>query len=499
MPDSISPQLLQAKGFGSVDADSDKLVEECFQDHEAYHNALNHERFIITGRKGSGKTAIYRKLQSDVAYNRFVVAHSFDDYPWHHHQRQAIAGVPPESRYTHSWKYLILLSLAGVIVNDDETQPWDLRSRDYIPRLKKFLTDSYGTTKPSVNSLFQPGKKLKVNPTLSMPAAGVGVGVDLASVPLPELPAIIADVNEKVAEAMIECLNPSHDYHVCFDQLDLNFDSNDEDYKNRLTGLLLAARDLTLRSRREGKRFSVCVFLRDDIYESLRFEDKNKVHESCVSAIEWDSSKTKWTLRHLMERRLAATLHIPIDGAWSAVFDEDEEMRGRQSKYNHILQRTFRRPRDVIKYCNEVLKSYQSSDGSGKFTNEHVTLARDSYSQYLLHELDDEVFKHVPNFEEMLNCLRKIGSLKFTLNQFASAESGDVNPGSLEDAASSLEKLFGFSVIGFLRKGGGGGGSAYVWKYLDPRSTFDQDAAGYQVHHGFKEALSLKEGPAIRD
>ena len=46
----------------------------------------------------------------------------------------------------------------------------------------------------------------------------------------------------------------------------------------------------------------------------------------------------------------------------------------------------------------------------------------------------------------------------------------------------------------YLKLGGRGGGSEYVWRYLDPRARFDEKAETFWVHAGFKEALDLKTG-----
>ena len=54
--------LFQVESFGTIDADSDDLLYECFEDHEAYQNILNMKRFLVSGRKGAGKTAIFKKL-----------------------------------------------------------------------------------------------------------------------------------------------------------------------------------------------------------------------------------------------------------------------------------------------------------------------------------------------------------------------------------------------------------------------------------------------------
>jgi len=58
-----------------------------------------------------------------------------------------------------------------------------------------------------------------------------------------------------------------------------------------------------------------------------------------MSRIEWDTPRTSRTLKQLMEKRFAEVLSIPEANAWDEVFDEDEQMPGRQNKYQHMLDR----------------------------------------------------------------------------------------------------------------------------------------------------------------
>ena len=53
--------LTSVEHFGAIDADNDDLLFSCFEDHEAYIDLLNQKRFLIIGRKGSGKTAIFNE------------------------------------------------------------------------------------------------------------------------------------------------------------------------------------------------------------------------------------------------------------------------------------------------------------------------------------------------------------------------------------------------------------------------------------------------------
>ncbi|MEC6589330.1 hypothetical protein VXS40_20575, partial [Klebsiella pneumoniae] len=112
---------------------------------------------------------------------------------------------------------------------------------------------------------------------------------------------------------------------------DLGFDNKADDYISRLIGLLLAGRDINIAAKNAQVKFLVTVFLRDDIYNVLRFEDKNKITENFMSLIEWDTPRTTKTLKSLMEKRfsiVASDIDIEQDVKWSDIFNETREMPG---------------------------------------------------------------------------------------------------------------------------------------------------------------------------
>jgi hypothetical protein len=490
-----SINLREITDFGGIDADADSLLDECFEAHEAYSAAKDHKRFLIVGRKGSGKTAIYRRLIRSRDYSDFPIGHTFDDYPWHFHDHQAVAGVPAEERFLHSWKYLILITLSKVLLNQDNSQPWSSDSLEAVTKIEKFIIDSYGSRDPDVTQIFSPNKTLKLKGSLNFKAPWLDTKLDAERLSVEHLPLIIQEVNRTLLDSVCAVLNPDNNYYVCFDQLDLRFDPGDQTYRDRLVGLLLAARDINRAARDAGKKMSCVVFMRDDIYQELKFEDKNKLTENHMSRIEWDNPRGNHTLKSLMEKRMASLFKISENGAWELVFNEDQEMRGRQSKYQHILDRTFLRPRDMIKYCNETLQAYQARpDASGKFDNKDVTLARQAYSEYLLSELEDEIFKHAPGYEAYMEVLKTLDSLDFEISDFTEVceRRADILPQS-KSGIAILRELFEFSVVGFYQSGGQGyGGSEYVWKYQNPRSRFNEAATRFKVHLGFREVLGLK-------
>ncbi|MDL1982085.1 MAG: hypothetical protein LWX02_11565, partial [Deltaproteobacteria bacterium] len=90
--------------FGSIDADNDSILLDAFEEHEAFIDAIIFKKFLIIGKKGSGKTAIFKKIITQKSHTIFTYGHTFSDYPWHYHEKQKVIGVPKQDRYLHSWK-----------------------------------------------------------------------------------------------------------------------------------------------------------------------------------------------------------------------------------------------------------------------------------------------------------------------------------------------------------------------------------------------------------
>ncbi|MET0707688.1 MAG: hypothetical protein ABWY82_12735, partial [Tardiphaga sp.] len=475
-------KLMTISNFGGTDADEDALLLDSFEDHPAYSQIVHHERFCIHGRKGSGKTAIFKKILQDRQANTFSFGHTFTDYPWHHHDKQRKVGVPEEQCFVQSWTYLCLISLSKILLNQDHSQPYCESTVDHIQRVERFILDTYGSRDPDVTQIFSPSHKLRFSGDIGIDWKIFKASTKIDSIEMVHLPTIAQDLRTSV----IESLNPDNHYYVLFDQLDLGFSIEDKAYSLRLIGLLLAAKELNVLAKAKGKKLTIGIFLRDDIYGSLRFEDKNKITENFAAPVYWDHGPNHRTLKSLMEKRFTTVTQSNHHINWEEVFDELHKMTGRQTKYQYMSDRTFLRPRDMIKFCNETLTAYKACmDGAGSFENKHILAAQSHYSDYLYRELEDEIHKQISHYEFYVDVLKNLDSLQFTRDDFLkswesrrSLLSGDDKP----DLA--MKQLYSFSLIGYYSPGGGAGGSEYIWKYKDQKSTFNENASQFRVHPG---------------
>ena len=138
--------------------------------------------------------------------------------------------------------------------------------------------------------------------------------------------------------------------------------------------------------------------------------------------------------------------------------------------------------------------SYKKRAGKGVnnyFENVDIVAARPVYSRNLLEEFDDEIHKHLPNYESYLDVIKKLGKNKFSFSEFEEVYKTHIDSTDL-DAETCLTKLYKFSVVGNYIIGGRKGGSQKVFKYKDARNELDLDLP-IIVHPGLVPTLGIRE------
>lgn len=470
--------------FGDVAAEDDSVLEY-FLSTEAAARLERRESFLVLGRKGSGKTALVRHFSESMGGPGLAKSLNLRNYPWNFHAQKIDSGASEIEAYVASWRYLICVELASLLLAAGYA-----RSSTESKVLTQFLDDNYGGITPELSVLLRP-KSLRLSKASFEP---VVLGNKLGSVSLErsnadtgfglELDALSKSILGSVTSLSDRIGIDALSLHI--DELDHGLGQLDESKKLMLVGLVLAVRSLRIDTRSSVVSVNPVIYLRSDLWEELDFSDKNKISQTHAVHIEWSDE----SLKSLVEARLSAKLGRVV--SWDDVVD-GELMRGSQSKWNHLLARTFLRPRDVIKFLNESLAEAKSRDEDPLiFINKDIVGARDAYSGYLKKELDDEILPHWPFWSEALQACSAISTITFDKDVFGKEYSARKSKKNVIDTDEALELLYSFSVIGYDRRSGYGG-SSWAFQYSDPQAGWDRSATRFKVHLGLKEYAKLRE------
>lgn len=125
--------------FGRLDAETEEHLLEYFVDTGVVARIASGARQYVVGRKGSGKTALFRRLD-EKALGHPVFRMEFADYSWEAHKQLAEAGVTAESAYVASWRFTFLMSIVSY---------WADKGAGGLKRRARKITEAiYGAESP---------------------------------------------------------------------------------------------------------------------------------------------------------------------------------------------------------------------------------------------------------------------------------------------------------------------------------------------------------------
>lgn len=474
--------------FGEVAAEDDNSILDYFVETDSVAQIFEGNKFLILGRKGAGKTALFRYFNERQSSSTVSLPLNLRGYPWSLHAKRADGDSSSAEQYEASWRFLIATEFAQLVISKlTGTSKWT----DEAKSLVEFFNVNYGGVNVTLEDVLRP-------PALQLSKASfepVILGCRIGSISMERRDAsgFSRELNA-LTDLILEAA-----FYICkregfskillhFDELDQGMVDFDQQRQLLIIGLILACRKINSESDKAGVLLKSIVYLRSDMWDKLIFSDKNKIAKTNKWEIEWDEP----ALKGLIDLRIQKY----IEGAsWSSICD-DQLMRGRQAKFSHIVSRTFKRPRDVINFLNTTLALAKARvvapSAERLFINKDIVGSRRDYSASLKLELDDEIKPHWDNWDQALRVISGIGRVVFTKKDFVLAYERTRLAQALS-ADEALKSLYEFSVIGYYRVSSGYGGSEYVFRYDQKGESWDENAELFKVHLGLKEYAGLTE------
>lgn len=458
------------------DDDTDRYFFH-FDDVERIESGL--KNFVI-GRKGTGKTAIAEYLHRTELHNRFSKLLSFKNFPFNSLYSLSDSDYNRPNQYITIWKYVILNYICAMMADNSAVcsrVPFDLK--------KVFRFEVQGALSGSV--------KVITSREYSLSVLGVGGGVakDEAEKYFDFVQAnsvLISFINKYIDEC---------EYYVIFDELDEDYrDVLNPDRREKYFELLISLFKATQSIRGELRAGSVrpVIFLRDDIFDLCRDNDKNKWLDRAV-VLKWGEPQLRRLLNYRLSRACEVAGHsIDPDAAWDAVFAVRRTRYGHKARREEdtlrfILSRTFLRPRDLVSYVRECA-NYALSLNFDLIDNSIIKEAGEAHSSYMRREIIDEMFPVLDDISEILDVLSRMGKIIFTKkefqdryreyqNQLPKASQSDLSE------AQILKLLFHFNVVGNI-----GAGQRRFFSYNSDAKVLNLEKP-ICIHNGLLRTLDI--------
>ncbi len=475
--------------WGSSEAKGDSNLKDYFYEFPGFDLIMKGEYRYIIGRKGTGKTAIIEVVKNKVDEDplSFYAEMSLKDFPMTILKELRDKGFEGKAQYVPVWEFLILSQICRSIIYQDN----GISSIEAVEDLKRFYEDNDIENLSATQTLTvmkERNSKFKISALLKYLQASVGTENKKSMT-------VVMDIHyQKITLAIRELLktiSTQSTYHVFLDELDEEFKSGDKSNKTLILSLLRSVENLnTFFIEHTSISFRPLVALRSDIYNTLQDDnDINKLHDF-IFKLDWsisinDTKITDMSIINIINKRIlfsggGKTL------SWDDIVKDDAPAYIKGGIWSYITSRTLTRPRDVIKY----LKICESKRPIHDLSFSNVESSEASYSEWFYNEIRNEIYTHLPVWDECLSVFRDIGYFRTSKGEFTNrilsrpkvknylAETGKTTD-------DIIEQLFDFSLLGNIDDK-----NRWSFKYKDDDALWNRDA-DLMLHFGISKKFRL--------
>ena len=463
--------------LGKDEAEQDQRLREYFLKTSNYKNALSGIKTIVIGRKGSGKSAIFTLMRSELEESGvFVVPVTPDQYSWSALKDYQEKGILPEQAHTNAWKLTLLCSViwklsdTGLVSTDSELAKYYQYMKDaYVPNQDNWFLNVVDKIKKILSGVKTHWISFNFKET------------NIVATPL----RIIDEIKSLLHNEWPQ----GKQMRILIDRLDDSWDASKES-EQLIIGLLKAANELN--AIFSGK-IIITIFLRSDIYDNLFFDDQDKLRQN-EETLYWNSDDLKAVVCERV--RVSLGLNEPDNNkVWQNLFSP-KAYRSRASAEKYIIDRTFKRPRDIISFVRFAIEVAVRNGHSIIETNDTRIAEEEKYSQSKYKDLIIEYQKQFSYIKDLLDSLS--GSLhKLFKDELLKRLECFIENNKLHvQPVQILRHLFIWGVIGVKRQGRAGvkqrGGAHFRYYYDDP-SINPLAYNAYYIHPSLRYYLNISE------
>ena len=366
--------------WGDDSAEKDPHLLHYFVQSTAFQRLREKQKSLVVGRKGSGKSAIRKKLEQefseDPATHVINLSPKFNSIRNILNDRDIASGFGQEIFFQHTWIRQILLDCLCSIGHSAKGK----YAKDSVEFARRVSLELNKTSKDLVENISDVLAKIKAK-VGNLGEFGMALERELRNV---------ADVD--ALEHHFKAISDGGaKFVVLIDDLDLGW-NNSETANNLLLGLLSAVNSLSALTH----NMYLCVFLREDVYAILITKTQHSDKYRNVERIRWEKSD----LMSILEERInfnRVRSGLPTLG--NCLYTVFPSTVGTSNSDNWLYERTLGRPRELI----QLSRYYTESVDSQAPSDEALKLAELSYSEWKLDDLCTEYSNQYPGLVDVFS------------------------------------------------------------------------------------------------
>lgn len=356
--------------FGATEAEAENNGDLClsnyFNDYLEVLEEMKIGKFLFTGRKGVGKSAIAKFIKdtSDNSNNSDAIVIRISDFE--------LESIIQDNELKNKKEYvilewLILINLVKLIIKNGG----GIYTKEY-GKLQDFIDRNSGIVnidKYQIDSIsLQKGGEVNFN-VLSQVFGGVlkkYFDTKTSKAPFYKLIPPLRDIVEIILNYDI---NKNSEFWILFDDLDINYSIQNEDDNNKIMELIRLSKKYNNELFKKNNA-KILMFLRDEVRQNIvsKYTDSAKLFSSYEIYINWyknelyKENENKSPLKKLVNRRLELNFikkNIKFDekDPWYSLFERENynpNITPFKSSFKYIADYTFYRPRDFITFLSII-------------------------------------------------------------------------------------------------------------------------------------------------
>ncbi|MFZ7942533.1 ATP-binding protein [Neobacillus sp. 19] len=496
--------------IGNVDGEEESErynFEQLFYNKDSkYDEIMSPNKFIISGRKGTGKTYlakyIIKKCSEKQISCKLLKKEDFKLQKFLDLQYRDLK----EDELPLFWKWTFLLQMANVMLSEQKIKtkiPWSSSNK-----LKKFIKLKYPDGVFRLKD-FNKTQSRKSNLTGNQKITGQSIAAtieDLNSVSSNYGQREYFESLNSLESLVFKCLVKHKDIILIYDDLDDLEDSinNHHFYCKLLISMLEMIQYYNRKFQRIKKNNTkIIALLRSDIIDDIHSNssNSNKLTSEGRVNLYWIDKIYQSPEEHPLMEMILNKIKKSLNNNSNLTNKElyklyfPKKIRGKEV-IDYLLDYSFGRPRDIVSYLN-FIKSTNPEEYS--FEPNSFLDCSQKYSRWFTDELKNEI--SINEHKNMiLNGLQLINNFKrqnFSYSQidlFYERNKGDYP--NIVNLKETLKYLYKLGVIGNSWRHGkpkpdGSYNYRYSWGYRDDASEVPNFSNTFVVHYGFRKHFSL--------
>lgn len=451
--------------IGEIDGESEAIKRNDFENlffnqDNKYKKLLSGDKFLIKGRKGTGKTYLAKYICVKINSQKGKHCKICDSSSFNLQRLIDIKGRDLiKGEYELFWEWIILLHFSYTILEKYPIISMNPFSK--IGKLNKFINSKY----PNPESVFEntsysetstTARKLQVSYKVSNSSSGIDSTSSFAS-------AFQQKEYYKnlryLYDLVIKILSSRANITLIYDDLD-SIEANthlDPFYIDLLSGLLKSVKKINLELSSNAKTDSkIIVAMRDDILSYMQDYNTNlnKITSSHFVDLHWlykvnqGEPHTHPLMALIISKIKKSTPEyskLSNKKVYELLFPK--KIRKKDAIY-YLLDNSFGRPRDIIKFLNIIQDKFGSST---EFKRKFFPDCIKEYSNWFYDELRNEISIHnnADFLRESLELIKNIRKIHFKLSDVENVFNlNKQNYPNISDVNESIIHMYKLGVIG---------------------------------------------------